>query len=552
MRVSIIGSTGGAMAAGRGGAPRFPYPRFPGNGPPFYMGALRPPRFPTYNRLSMQNDFVFTENNELQGSSFWVGPFDTRDSTPAPVLTKKERKKTNKAAAPSEAPPPAAMSKKALKRAKKAAANNPQQPAPAAASQPQSSGDAAKSPQQPATKANTSQPASSGGAAKSPQKPVTKAVSPPQSSGGAASNPQKPATKAASQPPRSGVTEVSTAKNPQQPNQPGVSQPANSAVNHKQQTTAQNGDLKRSREAGEATGANVPTPPHKKLKAQKEDQPAERPELGWRGDTRFMFSCSLCRYLTHDEHTIQNHLNSFQHKEILKHLCIFFPRERVEFLHKYLLFRKKLMSTERKNSNLQTMNDYFKGIGTEHDIHRVLAAHCQTCDVIMPDDYHHVTMHIRSEAHSRNRKAAFKDTKSKSIMAAKNLLVDKDVVNRLKQLHKGLDPFKDKEIYSSPVHSPEASNPDEVLVAEEDDDEDGDESFDGFNDGDGEEVPSDWNEDPVHENKDLDVKVSPPIEEVRPDHQTEETSSIAIPTEVTVREEQIEEEEEEEEAAEAP
>lgn len=56
-------------------------------------------------------------------------------------------------------------------------------------------------------------------------------------------------------------------------------------------------------------------------------------DYGWQEDTSAMFSCSLCQYQTLDEQEIQKHFYSSQHREILRHLYVFFPKDRVDFLH---------------------------------------------------------------------------------------------------------------------------------------------------------------------------------------------------------------------------
>ncbi|XP_056426824.1 A-kinase anchor protein 8-like isoform X2 [Hyla sarda] len=549
---------------------RFPFPRMnnPGNLPNSNMafsGPMRPPNFPTYNRSSFQNHVYFADNPELQGSSFWVGPFDHRESAmnKQQTIPKKNKKAKQQAAAPPQEAPPAeetkAFRKKGRKRNKKLklkllskkygiGAKLPQ----LVGNQPQNPGGAAKNPQTPIPKVG-SQPQNPGGAAKNPQTPIPTVGSQPQNPGGAAINPKQPIPTVGSQPQNPGVAAI----NPQQTTRPSVNQPANAENKHQEQTGTQNGDLKRPRETEKTTDADVPTPPDKKEKTEKMDPPAHRPNFEWRGDTSTMFSCNLCQYFTHDEQEIRKHLLSYQHKEILKHLSIFFPKDRVDFIHEYLVFRTKQISMEKKMKNLQPINDTFKGIGPEHFVHRIQAAYCQICDLVIPDVPHNVITHIRSDAHSRKRKATIKDTKISSIMAAKDLLVDKDVVRRLKLYNIGQNPFKDTVISfppDTPGHSKQVSSSDDVLVAEEDDE---DKNVDGSNDEDAtadggasQEFPDQHKEHPGNDIKDSDSKVVTPVV---PETMGPGTTSIPK-TEQTVKEEEMEEEEEEEEAeaAEAP
>ncbi|KAM4035886.1 uncharacterized protein ACNLHF_014941 isoform 2-T2 [Anomaloglossus baeobatrachus] len=310
------------------------------------------------------------------------------------------------------------------------------------------------------------------------------------------------------------------AKNPQQPEPQGVSQPANAVAKKEKRPTTENGG-----DAGESTDADAPTQPHKKVKMEETTIPTDVPIDEWQGDTSTMFSCNLCQYNTHDEREMQVHFYSSQHKEVLNHLYIFYPRQRVDFLHNYLLFKKRKMSLERKNNHPQPFKDKFIGIGQEHFLHRIQAAQCQACNVLIPDVQELLRKHISSDDHQQNCKARLKNIKVKSLAATKELLLDQDILHMLKMYQAGKNPFRDLAVYSS-----QAGNAPEVLVAEEDDedanaiDDDDDEYFvaDDTND---EDAVADGKEDP--DNKD------------------------SAPT-MPVNSEETDEEEEEEEAAEAP
>ncbi|KAM4035889.1 uncharacterized protein ACNLHF_014941 isoform 5-T5 [Anomaloglossus baeobatrachus] len=312
----------------------------------------------------------------------------------------------------------------------------------------------------------------------------------------------------------------SKAKNPQQPEPQGVSQPANAVAKKEKRPTTENGG-----DAGESTDADAPTQPHKKVKMEETTIPTDVPIDEWQGDTSTMFSCNLCQYNTHDEREMQVHFYSSQHKEVLNHLYIFYPRQRVDFLHNYLLFKKRKMSLERKNNHPQPFKDKFIGIGQEHFLHRIQAAQCQACNVLIPDVQELLRKHISSDDHQQNCKARLKNIKVKSLAATKELLLDQDILHMLKMYQAGKNPFRDLAVYSS-----QAGNAPEVLVAEEDDedanaiDDDDDEYFvaDDTND---EDAVADGKEDP--DNKD------------------------SAPT-MPVNSEETDEEEEEEEAAEAP
>ncbi|KAM4035890.1 uncharacterized protein ACNLHF_014941 isoform 6-T6 [Anomaloglossus baeobatrachus] len=319
---------------------------------------------------------------------------------------------------------------------------------------------------------------------------------------------------------RKAMKQEEKAKNPQQPEPQGVSQPANAVAKKEKRPTTENGG-----DAGESTDADAPTQPHKKVKMEETTIPTDVPIDEWQGDTSTMFSCNLCQYNTHDEREMQVHFYSSQHKEVLNHLYIFYPRQRVDFLHNYLLFKKRKMSLERKNNHPQPFKDKFIGIGQEHFLHRIQAAQCQACNVLIPDVQELLRKHISSDDHQQNCKARLKNIKVKSLAATKELLLDQDILHMLKMYQAGKNPFRDLAVYSS-----QAGNAPEVLVAEEDDedanaiDDDDDEYFvaDDTND---EDAVADGKEDP--DNKD------------------------SAPT-MPVNSEETDEEEEEEEAAEAP
>ncbi|XP_077118426.1 uncharacterized protein LOC143774579 isoform X2 [Ranitomeya variabilis] len=401
--------------------------------------------------------------------------------------------------------------RRAAKRQKRlwqaAVAKNPQQPKTPVVTQPKTP-QKPKTPQQPKTPV-VSQP-------KTPQKPKTPVVSQPKT-------PQQPKTSVVTQPKTPVVTQL---KIPQQPITPVVSPTANTGAKQEKRTATQNGGT-----TEESKDADVPTQPHKKLKTEETMLPAELPIHGWRGDTSTMFSCSLCRYYTPDEREMQVHFYSSQHKEILKHLYIFYPKLRVDFLHNYLLYKKRKMVMEQKNK-LLPIKDKFKGIGQEHFLHRVQAALCQACDVLIPDDPELLTNHIKSEGHQQKCKVTVKNIKVSSLAAAKELLLDQEILQMLKIYISGRNPFKDTAACSSQVVT---STP-EILVAEEDD-----EDYVNLDDDDHDDDHS------VEDTKDT-IANAKSGQEVPANKDS--GPAVSVNTDKTAKEE--DEEEEEEEAAEAP
>ncbi|XP_077326125.1 uncharacterized protein LOC143960952 isoform X2 [Lithobates pipiens] len=177
------------------------------------------------------------------------------------------------------------------------------------------------------------------------------------------------------------------------------------------------------------------------------------------------FTCKLCKYETQDENAIQKHFISKQHLEVIRHLYIFLPKQRVDFIQKYIIFEKNRVSQERKRQNLQARRDFFEGIGQEHFFHRVELAHCLACDTFIPDVPELLIEHTKSESHEQKCKTSFKEIKNNCLEMAKSMLQDEHILRLLKVYNKGRNPFE----YSGQATEHLAGNH-EVLVAEEDDD----------------------------------------------------------------------------------
>ncbi|CAJ0927586.1 unnamed protein product [Ranitomeya imitator] len=374
-----------------------------------------------------------------------------------------------------------------------------------------------KTPQQPKTPLVTKP--------KTPQQPKTPVVTKPKT-------PQQPKSPVVTKPKSPVVTQpknpvVTELKIPQQPITPVFSPTANTGAKQ-HQSTKRNGfpifwtNVSLLVAAEYTHGLCSPM--------NGSEKRTLRPIHGWRGDTSTMFSCSLCRYYTPDEREMQVHFYSSQHKEILKHLYIFYPKQRVDFLHNYLLYKKRKMAMEQKN-NLLPVKDKFKGIGQEHFLHRVQAALCQACNVLIPDDPELLTNHIKSEGHQQKCKVTVKNIKVSSLAAAKELLLDQEILQMLKIYISGRNPFKDTVACPSKVVS---STP-EILVAEEDD-----EDYVNMNDDDDDHSVDDTKDTIANAKSGQEVPAN-----------KDSGQAVSVNTDKTAKEE-AEEEEEEEEAAEAP
>ncbi|XP_069622930.1 DBIRD complex subunit ZNF326-like isoform X2 [Ranitomeya imitator] len=487
----------------------FHYSQFPDNSEmhsnPFMVGSdsepFDPKRF-KWNKIKKYKKFLFYQQLQRQKK----GPAINQQpqTSGGAVKNPQKQQKTN-----ANQPKPSGGAAKRQNRLWQASvAKNPQQPKTPVVSQP-------KTPQQPKTPLVTKP--------KTPQQPKTPVVTKPKT-------PQQPKSPVVTKPKSPVVTQpknpvVTELKIPQQPITPVFSPTANTGAKQEKRTATQNGGT-----TEETKDADVPTQPHKKLKTEETMLPAELPIHGWRGDTSTMFSCSLCRYYTPDEREMQVHFYSSQHKEILKHLYIFYPKQRVDFLHNYLLYKKRKMAMEQKN-NLLPVKDKFKGIGQEHFLHRVQAALCQACNVLIPDDPELLTNHIKSEGHQQKCKVTVKNIKVSSLAAAKELLLDQEILQMLKIYISGRNPFKDTVACPSKVVS---STP-EILVAEEDD-----EDYVNMNDDDDDHSVDDTKDTIANAKSGQEVPAN-----------KDSGQAVSVNTDKTAKEE-AEEEEEEEEAAEAP
>ncbi|XP_072255858.1 uncharacterized protein [Pyxicephalus adspersus] len=232
----------------------------------------------------------------------------------------------------------------------------------------------------------------------------------------------------------------------------------------------QNGDAKK--QSTQENKDDKTNQPNAKPKTEEADgkvvpemmNPTEMPPVS--GASNTTFTCKLCRYETQDEKEILKHFNSSQHIEVIRHLYIFLPGKRVDFIQEYLTYEKNNVLPERRRQNLQPKIDSFKDIGQEHFFHRVEAAHCSACDVLIPDVPELLIEHTKSEDHLQKCKMSFKEIKNNCLAKAKEILQDKNALELLKDYNRGKDPFQEAEwamMYTS-------SNQ-EVLVAEEDDDD---------------------------------------------------------------------------------
>ncbi|KAM3927359.1 A-kinase anchor protein 8 isoform 2-T2 [Leptodactylus fuscus] len=477
------------------GGPGFPFPRGPGNFPTNFPFATNTPglqqgfgmpssNFPTHNRPPFHGDFKFAENPQMQGNSFWTGP---GPSAPTPRMRPPLKKK---------------MVSPTLKQLPKAEETVP---------------DNANNPPETIKKF----------------KKQRWRVRDRKRREAAAAYTQS--QKAASQPPNSG----GTAKEVQQPTAPSASQPANVENKEEKQTATPNGDTMKHEAPEQSRDSDATTPPEKKMKTEETKHPSKHHDVlksfPWLRDTSKLFSCSLCRFYSPEEHEILKHFCSNLHNSVLQHLRIFFPRERVNLLHEYLKFKRKEMSMKPK--------DVVKQKGTYQDqyFHRVQAMHCQACDVLIPDVSNLLQNHTKSEAHKKNCKLIYSSIKVGSVPEAKALLVNTDFLQFHRKFSQGQNP--------KPAGSSlEESSTHDILVPEEDDDEEEDTVEDATCDTiDGEDLPIDHSEDETRDSDSLERNPVLP-EMVEPDHMTTETSAIAVNTDETMTEEETEEEE----AAEAP
>ncbi|KAG9466802.1 hypothetical protein GDO78_016050 [Eleutherodactylus coqui] len=110
------------------------------------------------------------------------------------------------------------------------------------------------------------------------------------------------------------------------------------------------------------------------------------------------------------------------------------------------------------------------GIGQEHYVHRIQAAHCRACEVLIPDVPELLTAHITSLTHKENFKATSRTIKINSYAVAKELFLDEKILQMSKKYLLKEKPIKKIVACLSQVNSTE-----DVLVAEEDDDDRSDE-----------------------------------------------------------------------------
>ncbi|KAG8441233.1 hypothetical protein GDO86_006831 [Hymenochirus boettgeri] len=159
------------------------------------------------------------------------------------------------------------------------------------------------------------------------------------------------------------------------------------------------------------------------------------------------FTCCLCCFTTEDEKEIEKHFRNCIHTDILRQLYKTLPKNSVDFIQDYLKNDVKKVASERQKLNMNLkQRDCFKDIGQEHYIHRVEAAHCVACDMLVPDVPDALKDHITSESHSKNRRALNNKMKNTCVKRADSFLSSKNIAPLLKAYNQENSQLQHKEL----------------------------------------------------------------------------------------------------------
>nr|AAI67956.1 Novel protein similar to Akap81 [Xenopus tropicalis] len=198
------------------------------------------------------------------------------------------------------------------------------------------------------------------------------------------------------------------------------------------------------------TAENEKSTEEKKAAARRQ-QETQSKHLRDRMVERIQFICSLCKFRTFYEEEMSNHLQSDFHKEHFRYIGGRLPKQQADFLEEYV--RHKAKKTEERrvvvedlSSTIQQIyrdQDLTQGLGLEHFIKKVEAAHCAACDIFIPMHFSALQRHLKSPLHNQNRRNTMEQSKKSALAVARSILNNKHIGQKLQRYIKGENPFTD-------------------------------------------------------------------------------------------------------------
>ncbi|XP_075714890.1 A-kinase anchor protein 8-like isoform X2 [Rhinoderma darwinii] len=185
--------------------------------------------------------------------------------------------------------------------------------------------------------------------------------------------------------------------------------------------------------------------------SSKMDQVTQSRRLGSKLVERIQFVCSMCKFRTFYDEEMSSHLQSEFHKEHFHYVGEKLPKQAADFLQEYVLHKTK--KTEERRGLIEDLSttiqqiyrsqDLTQGLGIEHFVKKVEAAHCAACDILIPMHFSALQRHVKSPLHNRNRRIMMENSKKTALAVARSILNNKQINQKLDQYIKGQNPFLD-------------------------------------------------------------------------------------------------------------
>lgn len=202
-----------------------------------------------------------------------------------------------------------------------------------------------------------------------------------------------------------------------------------------------------------STPAPEPVDPEEEEKrrteARREKQRRRREKNSEKYGDGMAFTCSFCKFRSFEEKSIEEHLESPAHQEMLDHIQkqTKFDKPVMEFLHECIVNKYK-KTAARKAQSVQNEaakapeKEIMEGVTPDDHMMKVETVHCSACSVYVPALHSSVQLHLKSSDHSKS-KLAYKDQiKRESILTATSILNNPLVKARYELYLKGENPFE--------------------------------------------------------------------------------------------------------------
>ncbi|XP_075704320.1 A-kinase anchor protein 8-like [Rhinoderma darwinii] len=171
------------------------------------------------------------------------------------------------------------------------------------------------------------------------------------------------------------------------------------------------------------------------------DQVTQSRRLGSKLVERIQFVCSMCKFRTFYDEEMSSHLQSEFHKEHFHYVGEKLPKQAADFLQEYVLHKTK--KTEERRGLIEDLSttiqqiyrsqDLTQGLGIEHFVKKVEAAHCAACDILIPMHFSALQRHVKSPLHNRNRRIMMENSKKTALAVARSILNNKQINQKLDQ-----------------------------------------------------------------------------------------------------------------------